>query len=201
MDNKNIDMNKKHTDANVPVGFEIHENAIPNCDKICSYLEEQQFNPSLTFGGLKTDVRNSSSIYVNFTNPYHLPETIFNMNKIVWDKMIAYAKKWNFPISTLETISIQKYDVNEGFYQMHHDGEHRVVSALVYLNDVDSGGETVFPEFDFKIKPDSGKLAIFPSNFIYRHAALPPKSNIKIAAAYWAVPIFQNGHGHGGHNH
>lgn len=200
MKNIQINLDRVHTDTETPLGFEIYENAVPNCDLICDYLNTQEWLQSTTIGGLKTEVRNSYSIPVDFLNPYSLPEDIFNMNKIVWQKMQDYCSRWGFAISYLEPASIQKYNPGEGFYGVHYDGEHRAVSALVYLNDVEEGGETVFPEFDLWIKPEIGKLVIFPSNYIYRHAAMTPKSNTKYSAAYWGIAGFMAGN-HMGHRH
>lgn len=192
-----IKTEKVHNNS-YPVGFEVYENAIENCDKICEYLDSMESHQSITGGGLRTDIRNSQSIVVDFNSPYNLPDSVFNMNKVVWQKLSEYSQRWGFALGFTEQVSVQKYEVDEGYYTMHHDGMGRCVSALVYLNNVEEGGETVFPEFDFSVKPEEGKLVIFPSNYIYRHAAMKPKSNPKYAAAYWSHEAVHN---HGGHQH
>lgn len=190
-------LDKKHQ-GEYPIGIEVHYDAVPNCEDICNYLDTQEAKQSSTAAGIMTDVRNSKSIMIDFANPYMLPESLFNMNKIVWSKLSAYAVRWGVTLGFVEPISVQKYEPGEGFYKTHHDGLNRSISALVYLNDVEEGGETVFPEFDLAVKPEKGKLVIFPSNYIYRHAATIPISNTKYAAAIWA---HEHPHNHGGHAH
>jgi prolyl 4-hydroxylase len=110
------------------------------------------------------------------------------MNEIVWRSFDEYAKQWDFPFVDIENVSVQRYEPAQK-YDVHTDagpGLPRVCSALVYLNTVEFGGETYFPHFDYKVTPVEGTLVIFPSNYVYAHAALPPKTEVKYAAAYWA---------------
>lgn len=194
-----ISLEKSHNN-NYPIGFDVYENTVEDCESICEYLDSMDHHQSVILDGVRTDIRNSQSIVVDFNSPYGLPESVFNMNKVVWEKLSQYAARWGFVLGFTEPVSVQKYEIDEGFYTMHHDGMNRCVSALVYLNDVEEGGETVFPEFDFWVKPEKGKLVIFPSNYIYRHAAMKPKSNVKYAAAFWSHEG-NHGHGRGGHQH
>ena len=188
-------LDKKHQGI-YPVGIDVYQNAVSDCEDICNYLDTQKAIQSGTEIGIVPGVRNSESIMVNFLNPYILPESVFNMNKVVWEKLNIYTKRWGISLGYIEHISVQKYEPGEGFYKTHYDGMNRTVSALVYLNDVQEGGETVFPEFDLAVKPERGKMVIFPSNYVYRHAAMTPVSNTKYAAAIWA---HENSHGHGGY--
>ena len=45
---------------------------------------------------------------------------------------------------------------------------------MVYLNDNFDGGETEFPVFGDKIKPEKGKLVVFPPLWQYMHRGNPP---------------------------
>ena len=40
-------------------------------------------------------------------------------------------------------------------------GGNRVVTCMVYLNNVESGGSTSFPNLDLEVKPKKGKLLVF----------------------------------------
>jgi len=48
------------------------------------------------------------------------------------------------PSSHMEMLQVQRYSKG-GMYEVHHDGEERPTTALLYLTDVEDGGETVFP--------------------------------------------------------
>lgn len=89
---------------------------------------------------------------------------------------------------------IQKYKKNEGRYTFHSDDEitydeengiigHRTVTFIFYLNDVEEGGETTFPEF--QVKPKKGSLLLFPATWNYIHSANIPTSSDKYIITGW----------------
>ena len=61
---------------------------------------------------------------------------------------------------------------------------YRVITYLWYLNDVHEGGETEVLG-TIKIKPEAGKLLLFPSTWTYPHCALIPKSGPKYIVTGW----------------
>ncbi len=48
---------------------------------------------------------------------------------------------------------------------------------MVYLNDVDSGGETEFLYQQLKIKPKRGRVVIWPGSFTHLHIGNHPMSD------------------------
>jgi predicted 2-oxoglutarate/Fe(II)-dependent dioxygenase YbiX len=52
----------------------------------------------------------------------------------------------------------------------------------MYLNSDYEGGELYFPHFDYTYVPQYGDIVLFPSSYLFAHAALPVKSGIKYAA-------------------
>ena len=93
-----------------------------------------------------------------------------------------------------ETFQLQRYQKGEGRFTYHSDNDSRminnqlrtrVVTYLWYLNDVEEGGETIV--FDnIKIKPEAGKLLIFPASWMYPHKGTMPISNDKYIITGWA---------------
>ena len=105
-----------------------------------------------------------------------------------------------------ETMQAQKYEVGE-YYKEHYDffspfnhefktycewmGQ-RTWTTMVYLNDVEEGGETYFKYLNLKIKPKKGLLIAwnnlyingFP-NYKTMHEALPPLKNSKYIITKW----------------
>lgn len=91
----------------------------------------------------------------------------------------------NLPLDNFEALKIQKYNKN-GFFKLHTDGfnnnfnisgkslfpcveglyTNRIVTLLVYLNTVNSGGETIFPNLNLCIKPIKGKAIIFMPSYL-----------------------------------
>lgn len=83
---------------------------------------------------------------------------------------------------------IQKYEKNTGFYKWHTDlkkgdGSNRFITFILYLNDVDEGGETLF--VNGKIKPTVGKLLFFPATWTYMHRGNMPISSDKYIITGW----------------
>ena len=69
---------------------------------------------------------------------------------------------------------------------MNSETSKRFLAFFVYLNDVDEGGETQFVQLKkpgthipLKIKPQQGRLLMFPPQWMYYHAGLKPLSNSK----------------------
>tara|TARA_Y100001973_G_C5181544_1_gene325219 strand:+ start:1066 stop:1698 length:633 start_codon:yes stop_codon:yes gene_type:complete len=79
------------------------------------------------------------------------------------------------------------------YYDWHHDGRidindgkasTRTITYLWYLNDIDDGGETEFYDGTL-IKPEAGKLILFPATWSFMHRGRPPKSNVKYICTGW----------------
>jgi hypothetical protein len=74
-------------------------------------------------------------------------------------------------------------------FQLHFDAVNHVSSRylvlLWYLNDVQAGGETRFPQLELSVDPRAGRLLMFPPYWMYQHEGLPPLSGEKyILSAY-----------------
>lgn len=95
--------------------------------------------------------------------------------------------------SRLERPNIILYKPSEDKQEMFHnhsdnwsqDSATRQVSVIIYLNDVEDGGCTVFPHYDMSVKPKKGLVLLFPSFFMYTHRAEPPKSGPKYVVVTW----------------
>tara|TARA_Y100000004_G_C8936650_1_gene422400 strand:+ start:164 stop:787 length:624 start_codon:yes stop_codon:yes gene_type:complete len=93
--------------------------------------------------------------------------------------------------------NIQKYVKNEGHYNAFHlesediNSCSRVFVFILYLNDVNEGGETTFlfkedGEDDFfKVKPKAGRLVIHPAGWPFIHKGEMPLSDDKYILTTW----------------
>lgn len=68
-------------------------------------------------------------------------------------------------------------------FQAHFDAVHDVANRFLvflwYLNDVEAGGETAFPQLSLKVQARRGRLLMFPPYWMYQHAGLAPESSEK----------------------
>ncbi|MBK46313.1 MAG: 2OG-Fe(II) oxygenase [Gammaproteobacteria bacterium] len=88
--------------------------------------------------------------------------------------------------------AIQRTEPGE-FFNWHIDsGSHqfsdRQLVAIWYLNDVEGpGGETEFINQNIKIKPEKGKLILFPPFWTHEHRGVKLQKGIKYIATTWIV--------------
>jgi hypothetical protein len=87
---------------------------------------------------------------------------------------------------------VQRYLPGE-YYHWHIDGgshefSQRQLVVIWYLNDVPGpGGETEFLYQDVKIKPETGKLVLFPPFWTHEHRAVRLEQGVKYMATTWVV--------------
>jgi prolyl 4-hydroxylase len=86
----------------------------------------------------------------------------------------------------LSELVIKRYrpqaDAEERF-QLHFDAlgpvANRYLVFLWYLNDVELGGETVFPHLGLRVQPKAGRLLMFPPYWMFQHEGKSPISGEK----------------------
>ena len=112
------------------------------------------------------------------------------------------------PVENAESYQVVYYDTTQK-YDQHYDAYHkndtdksrrclrqggqRVKTALVYLNDVEEGGHTSFPNLKIKVKPEKGKLLVFHNcyegttnvHMNSLHAGTAPTKGEKYAFNLW----------------
>ena len=82
-------------------------------------------------------------------------------------------------------LKIQKTLPTEGYHVWHvehgksYEDAARAFVFSIYLNDVEEGGETEFPELDLTVTPKCGTMLLFPSTWTYLHRGNTPISNDK----------------------
>jgi hypothetical protein len=88
-------------------------------------------------------------------------------------------------------IKIQKTCPTQGYHVWHceHDASFgsndRLLSWILYLNDVENGGETEFLYQSLRFKPKTGTFVLFPAHFTHTHRGNPPLSGVKYIATGW----------------
>lgn len=90
-----------------------------------------------------------------------------------------------------DSMQLQKYSKNIGKYIYHQDfacdwenRKMRHLTFLWYLNDVEEGGETEFWS-KYRVKPQAGKLVLFPASWTFPHRGNVPLSNDKYIVTGW----------------
>jgi prolyl 4-hydroxylase len=132
------------------------------CDNLINYSKTKELITSETLndnGNVTSDYRKSEQIWIKD-----------NENKIAKKISDLCEELLDLPKKNMESLQFVRYDVN-GYFKVHYDAEpnkekktnikDRAHTFMVYLNDVDEGGETEFPKLKLKIKPKKGRAVYF----------------------------------------
>ena len=173
--------------------IEITDNAIHNVTQVLDELiadNDEWYDALVADHDLSSrqdkSIRNNA---IRWIDPFdfRISPVLYEFVKTVWAYIDDYGKRYDRSFRSLEKVNVNRYLPGER-YVVHADAgglSTRVISALVYLNDDFTGGETEFVHFDKRVTPKAGRLVIFPSNYAYAHAALPPSDGVKYSAAFW----------------
>lgn len=154
----------------------IYKNVLSYCNEIIDFCEKNgQWTESGIISEDGTDLKDkdfrvaeSMSLPISFTNPTEW----FDLAKIIWFYGNHYAIMNNIKFSEMEQLRIVRYPTGTGKYEPHYDScpsAPRIFSCVLYLNTIESGGETFFPKFNFGVQPVFGDIVFFPANYAYLH--------------------------------
>ena len=180
-------------------GVEEYPNAFPIdwCKQVIKRFEEMSAN-NLT--NLQSSTKNQDErIYMDWANHnsrYHADDDLChffysNLNKIYTEKYQGkYESLGNVLQHSPKGMSIQKTRPHQGYHAWHCENadlssSSRVLAYTVYLNAVEDGGETEFLYQGVKIKPEPGKLSIFPTSFTHPHRGNPIYKGVKYIVTGW----------------
>ena len=88
------------------------------------------------------------------------------------------------------SLQIQKYTPEDKGYPAVHvemgpDHVNKYLAVIVFLNDVEKGGQTVFPMGGTAIRPETGKVAIWPTGLPFYHCGNKSESDKYILTSWF----------------
>jgi len=162
------------------------------------------FRQGPTLGGVNDLIKNSMDFEYgrHVCNIENVPYSKFELfEKKVIDSLYCainhyieqYPQLWDCPGINDTGLRLQHYRRNFGFYRTHQDGgawhdglvSRRILGVIIYLNDVEIGGETLFPEHDIKVQAKTGRIVVFPAHWTHPHGGAIPLSDDK-----WIISTF-----------
>ena len=92
--------------------------------------------------------------------------------------------------SISESVKIQRTYPKQGYHVWHCEHAsigtaRRLAFVLLYLNDIDQGGETEFLYQSMRIPPRRGTMIISPAGYTHTHRGNPPLNGIKYIMSTW----------------
>jgi hypothetical protein len=191
--------------------IDVYENIFSEeiADKLISSFEEANNdafcpisynNAKIGFGVDGGQIRSNVTMNLFNHNDITNAPCSCNINKVVTfiqEKLSLFVRhysiKYDVEIAFDEGLQLLKYGPGKQ-YKPHVDhgpggADHRVLSGLIYINpEAYVGGGTHFLNFDTVIQPKKPALALFPSNYAYRHEARPVFEGFKYAIVTWFGP-------------
>ena len=192
---------------------EVYDNAVDKqtCENIIKHFEEVK-NAGLSIDRQSKEgvakLTKDTDMYDLTETPDLLPSNSINSanDKIIfqtfkeafWNCYNQYITKYDLTQTTTHTldgyVKIQKTVPGQGYHVWHweqdsvHHG-HRLLLVMLYLNDVEEGGETEFLYQGIRVKPKQGSIMICPGSFTHTHRGNPPLTGEKYVMNTWAVYI------------
>lgn len=127
--------------------------------------------------------------HVNLSNYLKEFNTVF-WEECYFEYLNTFSTLRDYDDHTIYTYKIQKTLPGGGYHIWHcEDGSkmfsRRIGVYILYLTDIDDGGETEFLYLSKRVKPKKGRLVIFPSNYPWTHRGNPPLSGEKYIMTGW----------------
>tara|TARA_B100001175_G_C19466160_1_gene619192 strand:+ start:784 stop:1380 length:597 start_codon:yes stop_codon:yes gene_type:complete len=187
--------------------IQVFENSISSrvCENLIYKFEHNiDIKKGATIGGYNPKYKKTIDLTFGPDENIHFLELYNLLNSKLAYYINEYKNITNFQLPTnfiCQLHMMMKYLKNDGHYNFHHDfhllgttksdandksESCRILTYLFYLNTVDEGGETEFID-GTKIKPEKGKLLIFPATWPYVHKGNMPLSSNKYIVTGWLL--------------
>jgi len=174
------------------------KNALPG-DVCAEIIERFELNPDDQYQGRvgqqaaeKPDIKRSTDLVVS--NKSHWKD----IDRLLFSSLDKALGEFNSQFSFFKGpfkdmgYSVQKTSRGE-YYHWHIDGgshefSHRQLVAIWYLNNTTgTGGETEFLHQHIEVKPETGKLILFPPFWTHEHRGKILQEGSKYIATTWIV--------------
>jgi len=169
------------------------------CEKAIKHYEDmvQAGHGHTRFSTEKVDrtAKDDTQLFTDDIDYIPLRTAKYEFNELFWNKYYPIyeqeysAVKYSGRHSNYH-YKIQKTKIGGGYHNWHYESSerevcHRLLTWILFLNDVNEGGETEFLYQHMRIKPEQGTLIIWPAGFTHTHRGNPPLSNDKYIVTGW----------------
>lgn len=175
----------------------LYENAYSDeyCDTLISYHNAMAENGLTLSRHEVMAIQKEDTSIMSGESYLHNGNMLKAFSEIFWKHCYAeYQKKFSiltsFDQHAIFSLRIQKTEIGGGYHIWHCENNTkaecgRILNFILYLNDVEDGGETELLYYHKRIKPKKGTLLLFPAGLTHTHRGNPPLSNSKYILTGW----------------
>ena len=173
------------------------ENICNECINRFNYLEDKGLTMSRRASGIPNLAQADQSIFYSSCDA-SMNEPLQDVVNYINDEII---ESWQikYPLIDFNTydgffiqqLKMQKTRPSEGYHQWHSEAgstiydRNSILAFMVYLNDVDEGGETEFLYQSVRVPPKQGRFVCWPAGWTHIHRGNPPLKNDKYVLTGW----------------
>lgn len=195
------ELDRRRVDFEIKNFVGIFKNAYTKefCEEIISQYESMAAaghgQTRFTSDGDAKTFRDDTQLFADDIDYIPLRKSTRQFNDLFWGTFFPiyeqeYSVLKNSGKHSNYSFKVQKTKIGGGYHVWHYEsGErevcHRLLTWVLYLNDVHEGGETEFLYQHMRVKPEQGTLVIWPAAFTHAHRGNPPLSNEKYIVTGW----------------
>ena len=165
------------------------------CEHIVQKFEHDTTKFVGTCGGHKVNpsIKQSTDLFLRSHEGWDIE--LKGIAKAILPKIMHYIDTYD-QLQSMDLVhtGFQIQRSKEGqFYRTHIDDDtkeshNRMIATLLYLTDVEEGGETRFTQHGLQVKAKRGRLALFPAKWTHPHEARTVVKGTKYIAVGWLQP-------------
>ena len=163
------------------------------CDKYISFFDKVQLRDR---GNIKrVQDKHFSLLTELYATDLNINYIGKDFQRVFWtDCYPKYVEKYpiikEFNKHRILDIKIQKTEKGEGFHVWHTEmmgpgDRNRFMVFSLYLNTVETGGETEFLHQSLRVEPIKNRFVMFPATYTHVHRGNPPLSGTKYIITGW----------------
>jgi hypothetical protein len=168
----------------------VYDDALPAtwCTRLLNGFDALSAHQARNGREVRTALPDSAWTELNITR-HGDPLTLGFFRKLIDEGLARYNAEPGLGIpvpnsSTSADLVMKRYRPSTGErFQLHFDSvdhlANRFLVFLWYLNDVEHGGATRFPDLGLEVAARAGRLLVFPPYWMFQHEGLPPESGDK----------------------
>ena len=170
-----------------------------NCKRIIDWFEENpQHHYKGVFGDSEFNQKKKKSTDLSLSSQFLKAPFLQPLDISLTACLDHYVEEYDFlknvPLWGMEEyFIIKRYYPNEGYYIKHCENtglprsERRMLVWMLYLNDVDDGGETSFPTQELEFQAKCGDMLIWPAYWTHPHHGIVSPTQTKYIASGWFI--------------